>query len=473
MAHIEVDALGSSSQYREEISGTNKTTQNDENKDGFDIPDTDFDAGAQNDTWGKHDINTWRGAHYPNNSSVSPAVAELGTPAGDLMDVAPSEHSIVVNRVTLENSQKGADALKKFHSLTELRSMVNNDENGELSREELRNRVANGKSPYQESVETALDTFADFSGGTDGISKHDINREMTSAITTAIEAAGRSGQFGFAERDAIAKWAEYPTNTEEKLNDALEGTGMKAKFETSTFKNYLGDEIPISTVTLTRDNKEIEKFAYAGGLDSYYSLLGGKQGSGGYDILDNVDPAKTYSPEMTQQLKDVRDLNELLGSPDMEDGEITFKEAANGEKHDARRDHAREYLQNHFASLAVRDENDSTISKSDLQNAYIEALATLTKDSILRDGLQGSDLVNGMLQEAIGENALGNSQKLEDTLNAALEKYGYRTSLTDEPMGQRPGRPLRPGAPFTRTLSIYDLKDPSKHKDLGLNIFDY
>ncbi len=69
-------------------------------------------------------------------------------------------------------------------------------------------------------------------------------------------------------------------------------------------------------------------------------------------ILDNVDPNKTFSSEMTKQLQDVRALETLMNSSELKDSdnEITLKEAAEGV---AARSHA--YLQKNYARIAMLD----------------------------------------------------------------------------------------------------------------------
>ncbi len=61
----------------------------------------------------------------------------------------------------------------------------------------------------------ALKEFPQLSGGTNGISGFDLDRQIKISLTTIIEVAGKSGKLGAEERSAIAQWAQMPKNSAE------------------------------------------------------------------------------------------------------------------------------------------------------------------------------------------------------------------------------------------------------------------
>jgi hypothetical protein len=452
MAQFEVEAPDNSSRVKSEKRLPPIGTENDESL-GLDNTGEEKPTSAHDETWGKSDLAAWG---KPKDNSPVP---------GD------TEFSIVSGRTTLEDTKRAAEALNNFALLAELQEQfawTDSDKNGKLSRAELRKQIDLGFVAGQEPKRMALKDFPQLSGGTNEISPSDLERQIKIALTTAIEVAGKSGKLGAEERSAIARWTQMPKNSAEaqvaqdKLNNALEGSGIQAKIELSTFKNYLGEEIPISTVSMMRDNKEVDRFAYSKNKDADSSLIGGKKVSN-LKVFDNADPNKTFSPEMTKDLRDLRDLHVLMQSIDMSDGQITFDEAASSPKLDGLGDHAHAHLQDEFARMAMMDGDGKQVSRRDLQNAMIEKLTAVMKNSILRDGLKSSDLVDQMVATSIRDDILGHSQKLEETLNAALEKHGYRASLSS-----RTSDPYDWNSLINRRLSIYDVNDRTKHNDVDI-----
>jgi hypothetical protein len=419
--------------------------------EGDSAPEDAEESRAQADTWGLQNMNDWRKTFNQENKPANAFVEQI-SPAQNLLA-----------------SQQAEDAAKEFRSLDKMqtRFMFSDDnDDGKLSRMELQkeiNEMSSVSPNFSDPEKLTLQNFTKVSGGTNGISRADLERAAMVSLTTALEASARSGKLGIEERSAITQWAGTLYNkddvkkAQDKLNNALEGTGLQAKLELSTFKNYLGKDVPITNFTLTKDNKEVDKFAYMSGWDAYRSLLGGKSVEG-KEILDNVDPSKTFSPEMTKQLQEVRDLETLLRSTEVKDGAINLKEAAKEQiGEDAA--HASEFLQKNFARLAMIDGDGSSISKSELSDAMIESLAALTKSSIDRDGLRTSELVEGMLRDALDPAIVSNSQKFVDTINAALEQKGYKATLT-RLMNES-------GSRETRTLTLFNKNNPNEKQSIG------
>lgn len=421
------------------------------NDEGEDAPEDAAQSPAQSDTWGSQSLNVWRNAFNAENKSATAIVEQIASPQ-DLL--------------TRQQAEGAAD---EFMSLNKMKSRFrNSDENhdGKLTRLELQKGIEKTAVLFPELTKPemrTLESFTRLSGGTNGISEADLERAAMVSLTTAIEASGRSGKLGFEERRAITEWAgtlwskDDAKKAQDKLNNALEGTGLQAKLEFSTFKNYLGKDVPITNFTLTKDAKEVDKFAYMSEWEANNSLIGGKSVDSKV-ILDNIDPSKTFNPEMTKQLQEVRDLENIMRSNEAEDGLITLKEAAK-QKIGENAIHAHDYLQKNYARIAMLDGDGSSISKLDLSNAMIDSLAALTKNSIARDGLKTSDLVEGMLRTALDPAIVGNSKKLADTINAAIEQKGYKASITSEMNASRSAESL--------TLTLQNLKDPTEKQEIG------
>ena len=371
------------------------------------------------------------------------------------------------------------DALKnRFEIVDKVGRKIANTSNelpdGFLSRNELffEAKETAKWSPESASADIhALKNFARLSGGNNVISKNDLERAILGNLTSLLEESAVSGKFSPEVRGAIAQWADKMNKPQDakllqdQLNKALEGTGLQANLERATGKNYLGEDYSFSTVTILNQNKELDKFSFAHSYTAERSLLGGKNSKNGIVILDNADPDKTFSPEMKKDMKDLRALHTLMNSPLMEEGGITFKDAAKNEKTYAEREHAQRFLQDNFAKLAMGDGDGNTVSKKDVRYSMEETLSSLIKKHLSRDGSNRNALVEEFVKDALRDDYIGNSDTFTKTLNAALDKYGYKATLSDEynPNG-------RATLPIERKLTIEDKLTPEIRKDIKVTL---
>ncbi|HIA53918.1 MAG TPA: hypothetical protein EYN91_17800 [Candidatus Melainabacteria bacterium] len=376
------------------------------------------------------------------------------------------------------------ESIKEFNLLSEMRSKIfvaDENRDGNLSRKELKREIDDlSENSYRtgDAENYVLQNFAKISGGSDTTTAKDLERAALSSLTRAIQAASKSS-VGPELRSAIVEWEgnifhnpEDAKKAQDTLNKALEGTGIKANIEISKFKNYLDEEVPLSTFTLTHNGKTLDQFSYMSGIDAYRSLIDG-QSHRAREIFDTADPTKMYSPEMTKQLQETKALRELFDFAEIKDGNITFKDAENTKDETNGQRYARKYLQNNFAKLAVMDGDPGSVSREDLRNAMIDSLAALSASSVARYGLKTSSLVEDMLRTALLDRFVGASRKFEDTLNAALQKKGYRAEISARELNRVRDYPYlerREDSTFLRNISIYKENDPANKKDIGIMI---
>jgi len=307
------------------------------------------------------------------NSASTTADQMFGFPAGDLLTNPAAQGAALQN------------ARDEFFFL-------DGDGNGKLDRKELQNSLADGNLNFLKDTEKyLLQDFARISGGANSINKADIERAFTGAMISAIERGAQAGKLGTAEREAIINWGGMPadsaqaTEFQEKLNTALEGTGITAKVELSQYKNIYGENVPVSTVTLTKDGKQFDQFAYASALDAHNSMMGGKdvKNQEHLTLLDSADPSKFVGAE-AKLVAESRALLSLLGSKDMLEGGINLKEAAADSPYGAEAVYNRQFLQDNFARLAMLDGDGKTVSFSDLRTALSQSNAALSRMEEMR-----------------------------------------------------------------------------------------
>lgn len=304
-----------------------------------------------------------------NRSSAKTTADQLfGFPAGDLLTNPAAQGAALQN------------ARDEFYFL-------DGDGNGKLDRKELQASLSDGTLDFLNDTERyLLQDFARISGGANSISKADLERAFTGAMISSIERGARAGSLGTAEREAIINWGGMPANAaeatalQEKLNTALEGTGIEAKVELSQYKNIYGENVPVSTITLTKDGKQFDQFAYARGIDAHESMMGGKsvKNMESLTLLDHADPSKYVGAE-ADLVAQSRALLSLLLSKDELAGGITVKEAAVDSPYGARANFNRQFLQDNFARLAMLDGDGKTVSSSDLRTGLLQANAALAR----------------------------------------------------------------------------------------------
>lgn len=410
-------------------------------------------------SWGTSDVTAWR--------STVPS----GSDTGFVAALGPED----------ESSKALLKELNELHTLKtrfqiydkvgkKVAGPVKEVPDGLLSREELLFEAAESLKWNPESATAerhALKNFGQLSQGDSGISEKDLDDAIRGNLADLILESAVSGKFSPEVRGAIAQWAHKMSNPkdakalQEELNTALEGTGLHAKLEHTTRKNYLGEEFSLSTITMLNQNQVLDKFSLVSPYAANRSLLGGKALTSRDMLLDNVDPDKTYSPEITKDMQDLRALDILMDSRLMGEGGITFQEAAKGEKSYPEQEHAHRFLQGNFAKLAMRDEDGSSVSKKDIRLAMEESLSSLIRKHLSRDGSKRNALIEGFVQDALRDENIGNSETFTKTLNAALDKYGYKATLSDNyhPQG-------RITLPIERKLTIEDKLGPTTPKEI-------
>lgn len=304
-----------------------------------------------------------------NRTSASTTADQMfGFPAGDLLTNPAAQGAALQN------------ARDKFYFL-------DGDQNGTLDRKELTASLSDGVLDHLNDTEKyLLQDFARISGGANSISAADIERAFTGAMISSIERGAKAGKLGTAEREAIINWGGMPTNSEqatalqEKLNTALEGSGIEAKVELSQYKNIYGENVPVSTITLTKDGKQFDQFAYASGLDANQSMMGGKsvKNKESLRLLDSADPSKYVGAEAKQVAESRALLSLLLSKDELKDG-IDVKEAAADDSYDASSAFTRQFLRDNFARIAMMDGDGRTASFSDVRAALVQSNATLAR----------------------------------------------------------------------------------------------
>ncbi len=385
-------------------------------------------SSVHNETWGG-DLSTWRKAvGVREGTDVQTTIIDL---SGDTAATRkePLLSPELTNYMALRN-------LKSHMSLVD--TGENEDGNGKLSRHELQkfvNSVANG----DEAEMLALRNFTNLSGGTDNISQDDLRRAMQISIASSLEATAKTKVLTPAQKQILADWVGMPANAadaqakQDELNAALKGTGLKAEVELSTYKNYLGEEIDIAKIEVGTDKETIDKFSYAKGSQAKDSLLDGQSSYMDFSVLHNFDPDSTFSHQMTKSLREMKALQHLLTLSPLLEGGIDLQEAADNTKHYAERDLAQKYLQENFVRLATMDKNDSNnnvVSKQDIEAAMTETLASLVTQSVMENGLRGSEVIDDMINSVLRLDNPANSRKLEETINAALSgRHDYKVSI--------------------------------------------
>ncbi|MBA3858420.1 MAG: hypothetical protein C0507_16055 [Cyanobacteria bacterium PR.3.49] len=368
----------------------------------------------------------------------------VSSPLEDQAVDAMEEHSIltrsastmadqVYGAMTIDFGDPQTQELRTLQGIYNAINSLDKDKNG-LSRNELSIEIEKNEKLNPELSALQKQFLKNFGryAGTDGlISDSEFNQAIGGGVVSTIERAAEKEQFGVAERSAIAQWAGRPVSAdaaaaqEKELNRALEGTGIQAKVEFSTYKNDLGDEVPISTVTLTREGKQLDQFSFADKFRAREAMLAGQDVTSSITLLDNADPSKTMKPEMTQHIQEADQLLSALSQSNLT-GAMSLMDVAKG-NFNSKLD---KYLQDNFARLAMIDGDGRTITNSELKIAAAEAIATMMKDSIARDGVKPNAVVEGVLRRALQQHYLGGSDVLPKALNAALKDQGYQASLS-------------------------------------------
>lgn len=304
-----------------------------------------------------------------------------------------------------------------------------------------------------------------------------LDRAILHSVCDAIQSVKAGDKLNFETRSAIVRWADAqdvkdPKELQTQLNSVLNKFGRNAIFTTSNYKNYLGEDVPITTVTMEYGAAgkavETDKFSFTGTSKAERALLGGQSAGHGNTILTEADPSKTYPDSMIKNMEDLRALRHLFHSKMMKDGEITFKEAANNEKRFPELEHTYNYLQNNFGKLTMKDEEGSTISQKDLRLAMEESVSSLIQQSLSKSGLRRRDeLVEQMVKIALQDNYVGLSDTFTKTLNAALDKHGYNANLSPKTRDHK-----TIAGESMRTLTIIDEKVPRLEKKINITVPD-
>ncbi len=434
----------------------------DESPEGEDESFKPSDDGASSihkATWGASEVAAWR------NPASTGSGTEFVAASGPEDESSKALLKDLNELFALKNKFTVSDKIGKKVVGTNIEQP-----DGVLTREELFFEATQALQWNPESATAEKHAFKNFgrlSGGDKSISEKDLDDAIRGNLADLILESAVSGKFSPEVRGALAQWAHKMSNPkdakalQEELNTALEGTGLHAKLEHTTRKNYLGEEYSLSTITMLNQNQVLDKFSLVSPYAANRSLLGGKALASRDMLLDNVDPDKTYSPEITKDMQDLRALDILMDSRLMGEGGITFQEAAKSEKSYPEQEHAHRFLQGNFAKLAMRDEDGSSVSKKDIRLAMEESLSSLIRKHLSRDGSKRNALIEGFVQDALRDENIGNSETFTKTLNAALDKYGYKATLSDKyhPQG-------RITLPIERKLTIEDKLGPTTPKEI-------
>lgn len=355
--------------------------------------------------------------------------------------------------------EKKSDASVALGLLLDARSQFTRfDKSGDsrITREELIIGSHNNSAIGVESH--LLKNFGTISGGTGAISEADIDRAILGNLTIAIEESSGKSELDFEVRSGIARWAAMSKNQkthdlQNQINSALSGTGMQMYIQNWKSVNYMVEAVPVSTITLVEGKKVLDKFSFVKTDDARLSLLAGQSIGGGSTILDHANPRDSYSNEMTNQMMELKSLQHLMNDRIIaKDGEFSLEAMTNYKSKNQEQAYAKYYLQYYFGKLAPRDGKAESVSKADLRIDMEEKLSLMIANSLSQSKRKNDELVDRFIRTSLQDEYVGLSGTFSNTLNAALDKHGYKASIA----------PMSDGGKFMRTLSIQSKSDAQK-----------
>ncbi|MBX9950865.1 MAG: hypothetical protein K2Y39_16965 [Candidatus Obscuribacterales bacterium] len=373
----------------------------------------------------------------------------------------PNEIGEISPRQNVKPEQKNSDALIALDPLFEVKSQFAHfDKSGDsrITREELTIGSHNNSAKSVESH--LLKNFGNLSGGTGAISEVDIDRAILGNLTIALEESSGKSELDFEVRSGIAKWAAMSKNKnghelQNQINSALSGTGMRMYIQNWKTVNYMVETVPVSTITLVEGKNVLDKFSFVKTEDARISLLAGRSIRGGCTILDQANPRDSYNNELTKQMSDLKALQHLMNDRIIaKDGEFSLEAMTNYKSKNQEQAFAKYYLQYYFGKLAPRDGKGESVSKTDLRIEMEEKLSLMIANSLSQSKGKNDELVDRFIRTSLQDEYVGLSHTFANTLNAALEKHGYKASLS----------PISDGGKYSRTLSIESKSDAQKSR---------
>ncbi len=192
-----------------------------------------------------------------------------------------------------------------------------------LTEDELKRAQFRFHEPENEDLakaaKYALDHFKKLTGGDNELTREHLKQPLVKALCDVIKTGANSKDGLPTEvKEAIALYVGMPTDSpqalQDKINKALEGSGLKLKISSSKIKGVSGEDIPVTSVSIDSE-KGSETFAYASKSKAGDLWSDAKEIKNDLVVLDdNVlkKYAKGDSP-VTGHLDTFRKLNSLRG----------------------------------------------------------------------------------------------------------------------------------------------------------------
>jgi len=359
---------------------------------------------------------------------------------------------------TEENKSDASVALELLLDVKSQFSRFDKTDDSRITREELISGLQ--KNSTRTAEDHLLKNFGRLSGGKSAISKADIDREILSNLSIAIEESAGKSELDFELRSSIARWTEMssnkkPIDLQNQINNALSGTGIQMHIQKWKSVNLFVETVPGSTFTFLEGKKVLDRFSLVKTEDARLSLFEGKSTKNGITILDKVNPRDSYNNGWTDNMANLRALEHLMNDQIIaKDGEFSLEAMTKYRGKNQEQKYAQYFLQYNFGKLAPKDGKALSVSKEDLRIEMEEKLSLLIANSLSQSKPENSELIDRFLRTTLQDEYVGLSHTLANTLNEALDKQGFKATIS----------PITDRSKSSRTLSIESKPDSQKRK---------